>query len=349
MTIKNILNLIRYHQDKNDISFANEALEIARKFNQKGDRDIYEYIIFLLSNDEQFLPQIIEENFQFLYKDNKFKQSLSIPESIMEDVKGVLNAINQNVGINKFLFYGEPGTGKTETVRQIAKLLERSLYIVKTENLIDSKLGQTPKNIEILFNEINEIRYSKKAIILFDELDSLALDRINSNDIREMGRATSSFLKGLDNLNENIILFSTTNLYDKFDKALLRRFQAHINFNRYDREDLIQISEQILFNLLKTFKKSSPNIKMFRKIIQLFSTIPYPGELYNLISSSLAFSDPNKEYDYLRRLYLKVSNNNSNLQKMQEQDFSIREIEILTGVSKSSVARDLKEKSLINE
>ena len=37
-----------------------------------------------------------------------------------------------------------------------------------------------------------------KVIFLFDEIDALALDRTNSHDLREMGRATSTLLKGLD-------------------------------------------------------------------------------------------------------------------------------------------------------
>lgn len=60
---------------------------------------------------------------------------------------------------------------------------------------MDSKLGQTSKNISALFNELHKIPQPQKIIILFDEIDALAIDRINSNDLREMGRATSSLLK----------------------------------------------------------------------------------------------------------------------------------------------------------
>ncbi len=39
-----------------------------------------------------------------------------------------------------------------------------------------------------------------------------------------MSRATTSILKGLDNLDDKIVLIATTNLYEHFDKALIRRF-----------------------------------------------------------------------------------------------------------------------------
>ena len=72
--------------------------------------------------------------------------------------------------------------------------------------------------------------------------------------------------------------------------------------------------------------------------------IPYPGDLKNIIKTSLAFSNPNDEYDYLRRLYAAIfTDGNKNLKNLQDQGFTVREIEILTGISKSQVARELKE------
>ncbi|MCW3743077.1 AAA family ATPase, partial [Burkholderia cenocepacia] len=36
---------------------------------------------------------------------------LPLPLSIMNDLKGIINAVNHHIGINKFLFVGSPGTG----------------------------------------------------------------------------------------------------------------------------------------------------------------------------------------------------------------------------------------------
>ena len=104
------------------------------------------------------------------------------------------------------MFEGVPGSGKTETVKQIARILNRELYMVRFDIIVDSKLGQTSKNITSAFMEINKLPHPENAIILFDEIDAIALDRLNSNDLREMGRATSTLLKELDNLNERVIL-----------------------------------------------------------------------------------------------------------------------------------------------
>ena len=48
--------------------------------------------------------------------------------------------------------------------------------------------------------------------------------------------------------------------------------------------------------------------------------------------------------DYLRRLYYAICGEKpEDLRKLQSQKFTVREIEILVGKSKSSVARELKE------
>ena len=344
MKKKNVINLIKYYSEKNDAGFKTEAYKIASDFDRTGDYQLSEYIMALMSNANTFVPQVNEDSLVFLQKVHLNQEPLPLPEVIKDDIVGVINAISHNAGINKFLFEGDPGTGKTETAKQLARILGRELFIVDFDSVVDSKLGQTSKNIAALFNEIAKLPYPERAIVLFDEIDAIALDRLNSNDLREMGRATSAVLKGLDNLNETVVLIATTNLYDSFDKALSRRFDAIINFNRYTQDDLIEIAETTVNRLLTKFKYASKNTRLLRKILKLMSSIPYPGELNNLLKTCIAFSSPDNEYDYLKRLYATVDKKiGTDLKAMQDYGFTVREIEILTGVSKSQVSRELKE------
>jgi len=341
MRKKNILNLIKYYAEHNDAGFRNEAYIIAKLFDQAGDSQLAEYIMALLSGANTFVPQSNEYQSSFFNKVSLAGDSLPLPTSIMNDIIGVINSIRHHAGFNKFLFEGDPGTGKTETVKQIARILNRDLYSVDFDSVIDSKLGQTSKNIASVFQEIRALPNPEKAIIMFDEIDAIALDRINSNDLREMGRVTSSVLKGLDGLDGSIVLIATTNLFAQFDKALTRRFDAVINFNRYNKNELLDIAESILNDLLSQFKFAGRNMRLFRKIISTMDKIPYPGELKNIIKTSVAFSDPTNEYAYLKKLYETVSGS-SDIKTLQNQGFSVREIEILTSISKSQVARELQ-------
>lgn len=340
----NIINLIKYYAENNDSGFRNEAYQIANEFDKTGDYQLSEYIMALLSNTNAFVPQINENELTFVKKIEVGGSPLPLPEKIKSDIIGIINAAGHGIGVNKFLFQGAPGTGKTETAKHIARILDRELFVVDFAFIIDSKLGQTGKNIAKLFDEINNLVSPEKVVILFDEIDALALDRTDSKDIREMGRATTSVLKGLEGLNKNILLIATTNLYDHFDKALIRRFDSVIDFNRYSREDLLEISEIILNYYLSKFKNAGKNIRLFKKIISSIDDIPYPGDLKNLIKTSLAFSNPNEEYDYLKRLYITISENKDmDLKTLKKKGFTVREIEILTGISKSQVSRELKE------
>lgn len=344
MKKKNILNLIKYYSEKNDTGFRDESYEIARYFDKIGDYQLSEYIMALLSDVNTFVPQMSEHDGGFFKRIEIINEPLPLPNTIKENIIGIINAVGHNAGVNKFLFEGPPGTGKTESVKQIARILNRELFMVEFDALIDSKLGQTSKNIAQLFEEIKNLSNPEKAIILFDEIDAIAIDRINSNDLREMGRATSSILKGLDSLNDKIILIATTNLFRSFDKALIRRFDSIIDFSQYTKEDLIEIGEIILNNLLNKFKFAGRNMRLFKKILNLLDPIPYPGELKNLIKTSLAFSKPDDEYDYLKRLYITVTKNSKEtLKDIQNKGFTVRELEILTGISKSQISRDLKE------
>lgn len=344
MKKKNVVSLIKYYAEKNDAGFRNEAYEIAREFDSSGDYQLAEYIMSLLSNVNTFVPQMENHESAFFEKTNTSVGSLLFPDAIMQDLFGVVNAIGHHVGVNKFLFQGAPGTGKTEAVKQLANILEREVFMVDFSAIIDSKLGQTQKNISELFKEINGFVDPDKILILMDEIDAIALDRTNQHDMREMGRATSAMLKGLDRLNDRIVLIATTNLYEYFDKALLRRFDSIISFNRYTREDLLGIAEKMLDQYLVKFKLANRDVRIFRKIMNLLDEMPYPGDLKNIIKTAVAFSDPSDGQDYFRRLYYGVCGYApEDIKLLQEQKFTVREIEILTKKSKSSVSRLLKE------
>ncbi len=344
MKKKNVINLIKYHIENNDSGFRSEAYEIAQYFDQIGDNQLAEYIMSLMSNANTFIPQISENESAMFEKVEKISDPLWLPEEITQDLLGIVHAVAHNAGINKFLFQGSPGTGKTEAVKQLARILERDIYMVDFSAIIDSKMGQTQKNMSELFKEINSFVHPEKVIVLFDEIDAVALDRTNANDLREMGRVTSSFLKSMDRMDERIVLVATTNLYEYFDKALIRRFDSVIDFDRYSQGDLMDISEEYLNRFLIRFNLAKKDIRLFRKIMMLLSPLPYPGDLKNLIKTAVAFSDPEDESDYFRRLYYTITGQKpDNIRMLQNQSFTIREIELLSKKPKSSVARELKE------
>lgn len=349
MKKQTIINLVKYHVENNNEAFTAEVVEIAKEFEKNGDPQVAQLLMDLVSNVNVYLPQSNYRNFQFLEKKEYSTKPLALPNIIEEDIIGVVRSIKNRMGMSKFLFYGAPGTGKTESAFQIARLLERDILSVNLEQIIDSRLGESSKNIMRLFDEINHLMYNR-VIVVFDELDALVLNRTSNNDLREMARVTSTFLREMDGLSEQIIIIATTNLYEEFDKALLRRFDATVSFNRYSQEDLIEIADLMLTSCLKKAVHSSRDLRLFNKILNQLPEIPYPGEMKQIIKTAVAFSDEENKYDYLRKIYLALNDNpkSVDIQELAQLGFTTREIEILSRIPKSSVSRKLKE-GIVNE
>jgi len=133
------------------------------------------------------------------------------------------------------LFYGSPGTGKTETVYQIARKTGRDIMIVNVSEIKSCWVGESEKNIKALFDKYREYvsKYEVAPILLFNEADAII-------GIRQ--EAAQRGVDKMENSIQNIILqemetldgimIATTNLCQNFDKAFERRFLYKIEFSR---------------------------------------------------------------------------------------------------------------------
>lgn len=322
-----VIDLVKYHYADNELEFKNQAVRIANDFDNNGDSMLSQEIMQIISSRrtifQKSVDSIIEDNLVVAKLDTK---DMLLPKAIMNDINGIVNAIKRKApDINKFLFVGSPGTGKTESAKQIAKQLDRKLLIVDFNGLIDSKLGKSMKNVTKIFKAINELPSLEEYIILFDEIDAVALDRINQNDSREMGRVTSTFLRQFDNLNPNVVLIATTNLFKYLDKALARRFDATVDFDRYTEDDKIKVAKFLLKEYMKQYKYLRKDMHFFEAILS-YGVIPDPGDLRNIIKVSLAFSDPDDPYDYLRQLFIRLY---GDILAVNNHKFTQRELDIL--------------------
>jgi SpoVK/Ycf46/Vps4 family AAA+-type ATPase len=135
------------------------------------------------------------------------------------------------------LFYGGPGTGKTETVLQIARQTGRNLMQVDIAGMRDKFVGESEKNIKAVFQRYRELcRNSEvKPILFFNEADGILGKRSTFG-------GTNPSIEKMDNAMQNIILqeiedlegilIATTNLTDNLDSAFERRFIFKIEFHK---------------------------------------------------------------------------------------------------------------------
>lgn len=135
------------------------------------------------------------------------------------------------------LFYGGPGTGKTETVYQLARQTGRDIMVVDVPQIKSKWVGDSEKNIKALFDRYRELvnRSEVAPILLFNEADAIISIRKNGaiNAVDKMENTIQNIiLQEMESLDG--ILIATTNLADNLDTAFERRFLYKIRFEKPD-------------------------------------------------------------------------------------------------------------------
>jgi len=137
------------------------------------------------------------------------------------------------------LFYGSPGTGKTETVYQLARQSGRNIMVVDVPQLKSMWVGQSEKNVKGLFDRYREqVKRAKLTpILLFNEADAIIGKRKSGaeNAVDKMENSLQNIiLQEMEQLDG--IMIATTNLQENLDKAFERRFLYKIKFDKPTEE-----------------------------------------------------------------------------------------------------------------
>ena len=133
------------------------------------------------------------------------------------------------------LFYGAPGTGKTETVLQLAKQTGRDILQVNISQIKSMWVGESEKNIKQVFDDYRA-KVKENAvtpILLFNEADAVIGKRREGAEraIDKMENSIQNIiLQEMETLDG--IMIATTNLAQNMDKAFERRFLYKIKFEK---------------------------------------------------------------------------------------------------------------------
>lgn len=133
------------------------------------------------------------------------------------------------------IFYGAPGTGKTETVYQLARRTGRYIMRVDVDKIKSCWVGESEKNIKAFFDRYRNIcKNSELApILLFNEADAVLGVRMEgaSRAVDKMENSIQNIiLQEMETLEG--IMIATTNLTTNLDKAFERRFLYKIRFDK---------------------------------------------------------------------------------------------------------------------
>ena len=133
------------------------------------------------------------------------------------------------------VFYGSPGTGKTETVLQLARKTGRDIMQVNISEVKSCWVGESEKNIKAIFDRYRTQAQSAKIapILLFNEADAVIGKRREGAEsaVDKMENSIQNIiLQEMENLDG--IMIATTNLEQNMDKAFERRFLYKVKFNK---------------------------------------------------------------------------------------------------------------------
>ena len=186
------------------------------------------------------------------YNDKERKQveelAALLDEKNFQGIRDRLKETNFRSGF-ACLFYGAPGTGKTETVLQIARKTGRDLIQVNISDIKSMWVGESEKNIKGIFDDYRKMvkQSAKTPILLFNEADAI------------IGKRMVGAEKAVDKLENNIqniilqeieqldgILIATTNLAENMDKAFERRFLYKVKFEKPDLQCRLQIWQTMI-------------------------------------------------------------------------------------------------------
>ena len=229
--------------DKGNLSDATVTLTDKGKRLLLGDKAfLFEDAI----NDKNIIKTDTIKEKKLFYSPENQKEIDRLKSALQDEkLKGIQQRLKDDglpVGV-AVLLYGAPGTGKTESVMQIAKETGRSIVHVDISEAKSAWFGESEKRIKKIFTsyrnacEIAEKKGELMPILLFNEADALISKRkedTSSNCAQTENAIQNIILEELENLKG--IFIATTNLASNMDSAFERRFLFKIKFENPSTE-----------------------------------------------------------------------------------------------------------------
>ena len=151
-----------------------------------------------------------------------------------KEVQSRLTSCGMRKGFN-IIFYGDPGTGKTASVYELARETGRDIFHVDMSKIRSKWVGESEKSLKGLFRTYRSLcRDSKKApILLFNEADAIFSKRFESveHSADQLNNTLQNIiLEEMESLEG--VLVATTNLLSNLDPAFERRFIYKVEFKK---------------------------------------------------------------------------------------------------------------------
>jgi len=187
-----------------------------------------------------------------LFYNASVEEDISILQQLLDEKKltRILKGLTKN-GLSKgftLLFYGAPGTGKTETALQLARMSNRMIIQVNMSQVRTMWVGESEKNLQRIFDlyKYNCGVAKRTPILLLNEADALLGHRIDvKHSVDQMNNSMQNILLQAMERFEGILI-ATTNLKKSLDAAFDRRFLYKVDFKYPETEVRKKIIDSML-------------------------------------------------------------------------------------------------------
>mgnify|MGYP000960905380 FL=1 len=142
---------------------------------------------------------------------------------------------------HRLLLAGPPGNGKTSVAEAIAAELMLPLYVIRYEGVVSSFLGETAARLDSTFEFVR----TRRCVLFFDELDTIAKERADEHETGEIKRVVSTLLLQIDRLPPHVVLVGATNHSELLDRAAWRRFQVRTELAPPSRAQATRFLERL--------------------------------------------------------------------------------------------------------
>lgn len=163
--------------------------------------------------------------------------------------------------VERALFCGPPGCGKTISAEALAFELNRPLCVIRLDSVVSSYLGETSANLRKVFDFIE----SSPFVALFDEFDALGKERADIAEHGELKRVVNTFLQMLDGFCGQSLIIAATNHENILDTAIWRRFEEVLAFEYPTAAQIKDLLSIKLQGVRREFEYTAQVTELFKK------------------------------------------------------------------------------------